>query len=388
MRKLLLVTQQAFYPDASGGSEQSTAYLLEKLSQYGWQVEVICTRRIKSPYFLSKFWQSIKSFRIPFPAILDQDLGYPVWRLISKFANKYKSLRFLDHRLAAFRPDVVLGLIDLDCPLLHHAANKGFPCFYLARITGPFESRAKIPNDIFLIANSPFMASFLAPSIGSEPEIVLPFVERNRYIVKQRQRQYITFVNPVPQKGLEVAIEIARRLPNERFLFVKGNWFYYQGQEDIFLQEVYALPNVEIWEHQRDARKIYKVTDILLVPSSFRETFRETFGRVILEAQINSIPVVAAKAGGIPYTLGKGGILVEPIDEPQGYVDALKQLRGDQKFYSELSELALKNSFRPEFDPTFQVNKFIQVIENHLQKKLASRLSDRSFSIDHFSVEN
>jgi glycosyltransferase involved in cell wall biosynthesis len=59
---------------------------------------------------------------------------------------------------------------------------------------------------------------------------------------------------------------------------------------------------VEVWEHQQDTRQIYAVTDILLVPSQFYETF----GRVILEAQVNSIPVVAANVDSIPYTLVPG----------------------------------------------------------------------------------
>jgi len=47
----------------------------------------------------------------------------------------------------------------------------------------------------------------------------------------KRKRQYITFINPIPQKGLDVAIEIARCLPQERFLFVKGK-LELQRQQD------------------------------------------------------------------------------------------------------------------------------------------------------------
>lgn len=94
------------------------------------------------------------------------------------------------------------------------------------------------------------------------------------------------------------------------------------------MKPVYTLPNVEVWDHQWDMHRVYAVTDILLVPYQFTETF----GRVIVEAQINGIPVVAANVGGIPYTFGQGSIfLVESKDDPQSYVDALQRVRTDRK---------------------------------------------------------
>jgi glycosyltransferase involved in cell wall biosynthesis len=129
------------------------------------------------------------------------------------------------------------------------------------------------------------------------------------------------------------------------------------------MKPIYKLPNVEVWNHQQDMRQIYAVTDILLVPSQFDETF----GRVIVEAQVNGIPVVASKVAGIPYTLGQGGILVEPKDKPQGYVEALQRLRSDETLYRQLSALALENSQRLEFDPEQQVNNFIRFVESRIK---------------------
>ena len=117
-------------------------------------------------------------------------------------------------------------------------------------------------------------------------------------------------------------------------------------------------------EKQEDMRNVYEVTDILMVPSQWPETF----GRVIIEAQVNSIPVVAANIGGIPYTLGKGGILVDPIDNPQAYVESIKKLRAEN-LYTELSELAFQNSQRQVFNAQYQVKKFVQLVEDNINNK-------------------
>ncbi|WP_448571541.1 glycosyltransferase family 4 protein [Trichothermofontia sp.] len=361
MPKLLYVTERTFYPDSIGGAVRSTLFLLQALVEQGWQVEVLCTRRIRSPHFQAKFWQSFRQGRIPFPTVRDDDLGYPCWRLIAKFANQARFLKVLDKHLNTYQPDVVLGDNDPRCCLLNHAVNRGYLTFYFARVAEYFERENPIAKGIHVIANSPFVAAIASKITGQDVEVILPFVDRSQYEVRDRQRQYIVFINPVPQKGLEVANQIVRQLPEENFLFVKGKWFRYLGKEDEFLADVRDLPNVTIWENQSDMRRVYKVTDILLVPSHFKETF----GRVIVEAHINGIPVVAAKVGGIPFTLGEGGILVESPHNPAEYVAALQRLRHDPDLYAALSAKAYENSQRPEFDPHDQVNRFLQIVAKY-----------------------
>lgn len=372
MTKLLFVSPHPFYPDSSGGSQLSSLYLFKSLRQMGWQVEVICTRslsrlrKLQSPYYWHSYWQSLMRFRrMPCTVVMDEELGYPCWRVIpSRFTNERSELEFLAQRLREYQPDVVIGHCSIKCPLLNYAASQGYQTIYFVRHVEDlnYKDSIVIPDGLKLIANSPFAASIIAEVSGHVPEVILPFLEVERYRVSNRQHKYITFINPVPEKGVNVAIEVARQLPEEKFLFVKGKWPGYIDIQHSLLEPIYKLPNVEIWEHQQDMRVVYEATDILLVPSQFDETF----GRVIVEAQVNSIPIVAAKVGGIPYTVGKGGILVEPIDKSQAYVDALRLLRTDEKFYAELSELAFKNSQRQEFDAQFQVKKFVHFVESHI----------------------
>lgn len=363
MYKILLVTEQFFYPDSSGGSEISTAYLLDSLHRKNWQIEVICTCSFRSPSFRKTSWKDLNKLRVSVPALVDRRQGYTIWRLMSKFANTKRLINFLDERLEEYQPDLILGLGDINCPLLNHALKKKYNCFYIARVAEFMRSADSIPKGLNIIANSPFMNLYLRNLTGKKYEIILPFIEQDKYKVKNRQRKYVTFINPVPQKGVELVIEVAKKLSNVDFLFVKGNWFHYRGNEEIFIQEARLLPNIKIWEHQEDSRSIYEVTDILLVPS----IFNETFGRIILEAQTNSIPVIASKVGGIEYTLGTGGILIDSDASSQAYVESIERLKFDQKFYSDVSKLAFANSQRSEFNPDFQVNNFIEILNNYLK---------------------
>jgi glycosyltransferase involved in cell wall biosynthesis len=170
-------------------------------------------------------------------------------------------------------------------------------------------------------------------------------------------------VNPIPEKGLGIAVEVARLLTDEHFLFVEGGWPDVQNDATL-LSEARALPNVELWPYQSDMREVYAVTDILLMPSQLTESF----GRVVIEAQVNGIPVVAADAGGLPFTVGEGGLLIGPRDDVDAYVVALRSIRSDPDLRARLSRAALENSCRPEFKPARQVRAFVDFVEARLDK--------------------
>jgi len=126
---------------------------------------------------------------------------------------------------------------------------------------------------------------------------------------------------------------------------------------DAYLAE---LKGVEVWQAKEwpshldyrgdltDFREFYGRISVLLVPS----LVEEAFSRVILEAAVNGIPVVANRVGGIPEALGEGGLLVD-VDlsraDEAGMLDAMAdeyqiridQLLSDGEFYALLGRRAL-----------------------------------------------
>ena len=67
------------------------------------------------------------------------------------------------------------------------------------------------------------------------------------------------------------------------------------------------IPNIKIMPNQIDMRPVYAETKVLLFPSFWNEPS----GRTIVEAQLNGIPVMASRRGGIPENLNGGGFLFD-----------------------------------------------------------------------------
>jgi len=357
MKRLLYASMSPFYPDFSGGAELSILFLLQELKRRGWQVEVFCSFFSQSSSYEMACRQAMQRQNKSAILLVDNDLGFPCRRLIGddSIGEKEWRDRFAAH-LKEFQPDIVLGYPTPSCPLLNHALQQGYPCFFYAHNLAAFERKISFSPKLHIIANAPVTAAKYTKISNNEIGLVHVVVDRKSYEVPRRQKKYITFINPIPEKGIDIALKVARHLIDRPFLFVKGGW---PGSGHFSsLNDEEKLPNVDVWEYQHDMRSVYSVTDVLFMPSQFFETF----GRVIVEAHINGIPVVAADVGGIAYAMGKGGILVRPKDDHAGYVKALEKLEKDRGLYRELSNTAVKNSKRPEFDPSVQVDNFIQFV--------------------------
>lgn len=64
--------------------------------------------------------------------------------------------------------------------------------------------------------------------------------------------------------------------------------------------------------------KIIRSLDVAVLPSRTTATWKEQFGRVLIEAMACGVPVVATESGEIPQVVGDAGILV-----PEGNLEAL-----------------------------------------------------------------
>jgi glycosyltransferase involved in cell wall biosynthesis len=113
--------------------------------------------------------------------------------------------------------------------------------------------------------------------------IVRPLMHEDKIRIDEPfQGDCITIVNANQNKGINQFIEIAKRMPERKFLAV----IPYYGE----LRPPPAPSNVEWIPFDDDVRNILKRTRILLMPSYY-----ESFGRIAVEAMYNGIPVIYSK---------------------------------------------------------------------------------------------
>lgn len=121
------------------------------------------------------------------------------------------------------------------------------------------------------------------PSQIRRTEVVRPILHRSKVMIDQPfQGDCITLINANLNKGQATFLEIAKRMPNQKFLGILP----YYGEREVAL----ATPNVEWVKFDDDIRNIFRRTKILVMPSYY-----ESFGRVGVEAMANGIPVLYSK---------------------------------------------------------------------------------------------
>ncbi|MDQ1429588.1 MAG: hypothetical protein QOF40_190 [Actinomycetota bacterium] len=135
----------------------------------------------------------------------------------------------------------------------------------------------------------------------------------------------VTLINLSRLKGGQLLPELAERLPDHRFIGVRG-W----GAQ---LVPSTTPSNLTILGHQADMRTVYGMTRVLLVPSIY-----ESYGRVGLEAAVSGIPSIAHPSGGVREALGDAALWADRNDL-DAWVDAIKTL-DDAAVYETYSKRA------------------------------------------------
>ena len=70
-----------------------------------------------------------------------------------------------------------------------------------------------------------------------------------------------------------------------------------------------SLPHGEVAE-------VYRSIDVLVVPSRTTPTWKEQFGRVLIEGMAAGCVVIGSSSGAIPHILGDAGIIFPEDDIP------------------------------------------------------------------------
>jgi glycosyltransferase involved in cell wall biosynthesis len=143
------------------------------------------------------------------------------------------------------------------------------------------------------------------------------------------------------QKGVDIAIEIARRRLDVSFIFVR-TWTDNPEQSRLLRRVIRSLGNITLLPNQADLGGILQATRILLMPSRCQEAW----GRTVTEAQLCGIPVLGSNRGQLPQTIGPGGIVLDPDAAISVWLQAFDSIWSDEARYRALSCQAKKHAAR------------------------------------------
>lgn len=350
--RVLFASTHTYLPQRAGGIESSTHDLCIELSGAGDEPAVLA--RLDPAGWLA-FVNRVRRklpFGSAFPA--DRRMGYPVYRGWSPLEGASEAVRRV-------RPGVVVVQGTGSVPLARAFLELDVPTTLYLRDVEFDRLGGEIPADprLLVLANSGFTAECARRELSVDSHVVPPLVRPEAYRTSSR-RDRVVFVNPHPWKGVEIAFRLAERRPDIPFLFIES-WNLRPDRKAEYGNRASALPNVEWSASVPDMREIYGKARVVLVPS----TCEEAWGRVATEAQISGIPVLASNRGGLPESVGEGGILVDPEAPLEAWEEALARLWDDPGAYEQLSEAALEHSRRPAIQPRRLAARFRELIAAH-----------------------
>jgi glycosyltransferase involved in cell wall biosynthesis len=360
VKKILFFAKFFFFPPLGGG-EYFIATVLKYLSQY-YDCFAACYTNPsdQKPFQQNKmvYWQDI-----------------PVYQLIMKSKDNISSF------FKAHEPDLVITQ-SFDAPeIVDCAKEMGIKTILgthfwrnICRVSGDgdFNHMLTRPLDtLYLLkekhrvffeadevyVNSDFMKEAVKRLVGKDVEhIIYPIVDLERIKAKDRDPTHITMINPDFGKGGDIFLNLAKMMPDKKFLCV-GQAPNFTPVNRAINVELGNMKNVEVVDNTDDMASIYAKTKILLVPSKVDETFC----MVALEAMVNGIPVLHSPRGNLPFLVENGGISIGEKDIAK-WKENLKVIIEDKEAYKEFSNNAKLISEKYGLDK--ELSKFRKLVEN------------------------
>ncbi len=351
--KILFATGHGYLPQRVGGSESSSHELILALREQGHDCAVLA--QLQGNGWLALRNRVLMKLRRE-PLQGDHLPGYPVQR--AWFPDHH-----VEAALAREQPDVVLVQAGEPLRMAKAFRATGVPIVVYLRDVEFHElggDPADFP-DLAYIANSQFVAERFRAAFGPTPRVIRPLFRAERYATP-RAPKYVTFVNPHPVKGVDLAFEIAALCPEIPFCFVEG-WPMNREETAALEKRVAAQVNVHLEPRTHDMRQIYQATHTLLVPSQWEEAW----GRVVTEAQFSGIPVLASDRGGLPEAVGPGGRVLAHDAPAAAWAAVLRKYWRDRAVYGAASAAAQAHAGRPEIDAQRQLGELVAILNESLR---------------------
>lgn len=210
------------------------------------------------------------------------------------------------------------------------------------------------PKHFYIVNNSQWLDQFYKTAFRrmKDPEIqefskmyskhshvLYPPVDYRDFSFSVEKGDSITLVNCSKEKGGDLLIELAKALPDHKFLGVLGS---YNKQ---IIQ--HGIQNLSYVKNTPRVCDFYTKTKIIIMPSVY-----ESWGRVAVEAMSLGIPVVAHPTPGLRESLGSAGIFADR-NNISAWIRIIKELQENPWLYARKS---MESKIRAkELDPRPQL---------------------------------
>lgn len=271
-------------PEHNAGAEHMLISMLRPLVERGHKVEV----------WLSRYGKAVEPYLYRGVTIVPQAAR-------------------LDFSLAVRRADVLISHLECVPSTAALAHGHGKPLVVVCHNTHKKSFRDMAAGETALaVYNSEWMgreaevfyAEYPASLHPRQTLVVRPPVFAEDYRVPS-VGDCITLINCNTDKGGELLWRLAKRMPDHKFLGVRGAY-------GVHVTPPAELPNLEYIKHvpgENMRELVYARTRVLLLPSRY-----ESWGRVGVEALASGIPVIAHPNPGVCEALGDAGLYADHTD--------------------------------------------------------------------------
>ena len=304
----ILLAQNSLYYPAHGGGDKSNRLLIEALAARGHECRVVARISVFGTREQEQYLQTLGERGVTPHSVAEGVVTFTrAGVTIHVVANG--SLRAtLSAQIDAFAPDVILASTDDPAQLLLEVALRSpARVVYLARATlaGPFGPDCAFPSEAktarlracdAVVGVSQYVADYIRKYAGLDAvHAPISLMEPEEWPdLGGFENEFVTFVNPCAVKGIAIFLALADAFPQVIFAAVP-TWG--TNQQDRASLEVRS--NVRLLQPVDDINQLLARTRVLLVPS----LWAEARSRIILEAMLRGVPVMAANVGGIPEAM-------------------------------------------------------------------------------------
>jgi len=305
--------------DITSGAAMSIRTMLAGLAANGFRTVALQASIFDSPQGAEHLAKATEAqAKAPVWRTLSQGIEHLIVNVASTHRNEMtcreedRYFGIFMHEIKTRKPGVILlwGGMVLERAIMREARDAGIPViFYL--VNPGYRDKSVFKDVSMVITDSQATADLYRTRFGIHCTVLGKFIDKAAVLAAEpRSPEFITFINPSFNKGVSVFMPLARlaarECPEIKFLVVQSRGRWQQALEKLTFNAD-DFPNVRVIKQQTDMRPVYAKTKGLLVPS----LWHESGARVIVEAQLNGIPVLASNTGGSGEMIGAGGKLFE-----------------------------------------------------------------------------